>query len=322
MTLGAVFATSVLVSSAWAAEDKATLPDLNDSAYIYGQKMKKSDLKGKVIFFEYWGINCPPCIASIPHLQELHKKFQSKGFVVLGSHSQGLSPKVKEFLESKKVTFPVYQGLSIPEARCPGGIPYAVLIGANGKIVAKGNPTQLYDKVKAEVMKSEKGFPILEGVELKQYKSLEKALVSNGKNLESKITPLRQKTDDEEAQAVCDAFDAWVQDSKEQIQSLIDSNPLRAIQAIVQLKAAVPSVKDFDESLAELKSNSDLSRLADIQKKVSDLEAKKGKGKKVAERDVEALEKSLAKYLESDKASSKAAAEKIQSELESLGGAE
>lgn len=52
----------------------------------------------------------------MPHLQELQENFQSKGFTVIGSHCQIPSPRVKQFLEEKKITFPIYQSLSIPEA--------------------------------------------------------------------------------------------------------------------------------------------------------------------------------------------------------------
>lgn len=48
--------------------------------------------------------------------------------------------------------------------------------------MAKGNPPQLYDLVKKEVMKMERGLPILEGVELNKYKSLVKTVVSTGNN--------------------------------------------------------------------------------------------------------------------------------------------
>ena len=155
--LSGIIAAMAVPASAQATENangpKVTYPAFNDGSHIHGPKLKASDLKGKVVFFEYWGINCPPCIASMPHLQELQEKFQSKGFTVIGSHSQLPSPRVKQFLEEKKITFPIYQSLSIPEAPCPGGLPHAVLIGANGKVVAKGYPPQLYDLVKKEVMK-------------------------------------------------------------------------------------------------------------------------------------------------------------------------
>ncbi len=138
-----------------AVGDQATFPTF-DQTHISGPEIEAEDLEGKVIFFEYWGINCPPCIASMPHLQKLHKKYSKKGFTVLGAHSQGLTPEVAKFLKKNKITFPVYQGISIPEAPCPGGIPFAVLIDHEGKVVATGRPSELYDKV-PELMKAAKG---------------------------------------------------------------------------------------------------------------------------------------------------------------------
>ena len=224
-TLAAVTAPACIHAAETGKGAKVTYPAFDDSKYIHGPKITASSLKGKVVFFEYWGINCPPCIASMPHLQELQDKYQSKGFTVVGSHRQGLSPRVKQFLEEKNISFPVYQGLDIPAASCPGGLPHAVLIGANGKVVAKGYPPELYDLVKKEVLKAERGLPILEDVELNKYKSLAKTVVSNGSNIESKITPLRKKTDDEEAQAVCAAFDDWLGDAKDMVQAQISTNP-------------------------------------------------------------------------------------------------
>lgn len=297
---------------------KVTYPSFDDSKYIHGPKIKASDLKGKVVFFEYWGINCPPCIASMPHLQELQDKYQSKGFTVVGSHRQGLSPGVKKFLEEKNISFPVYQGLDIPAASCPGGLPHAVLIGANGKVVAKGYPPELYDLVKKEVLKMERGIPILEDVELNKYKSLAKTVVSNGSNIESKITPLRKKTDDEEAQAVCAAFDDWLGDAKDTVQAQINSNPLEAVTAITRLKAAVPSVKEFDETLATLKANKDLPKLADLNKKISALEQRKAKGRKVTKSDVKPLMQAVDQFAESDNEATQTAAANLKNSLSVL----
>jgi thiol-disulfide isomerase/thioredoxin len=61
---------------------KVTFPQFPASAHLYGPKIKASDLKGKVVFFEYWGINCPPCIASFPHLVKLYDQYKSKGLVI------------------------------------------------------------------------------------------------------------------------------------------------------------------------------------------------------------------------------------------------
>lgn len=297
---------------------KVTFPSFSDSSYIHGPKIKASDLKGKVVFFEYWGINCPPCIAAMPHLQELQNKYQSKGFTVIGSHCQLPSPRVKQFLEEKKITFPIYQSQSIPEASCPGGLPHAVLIGANGRVIAKGYPSQLYDLVKKEVAKIEKGLPILDGVKLNKYKSLAKTIVSTGNNIESKIIPLRKKTNDDEAQAVCEAFDSWLENTKDILQSRIQTDPLGAMAGIIQLKKAVPSVTEFDESLATLKANKDLLKLADLNKKISALEQRKAKGRRIADSDIKPLIQAVDRFTESDNETTQTVATGLKANLSAL----
>lgn len=318
----ALLASALVPACVLAAEQgggaKITYPSFDAEKHIHGPKIKAADLKGKVVFYEYWGINCPPCIAAMPHLQELQDKYQTKGFTVVGSHMQGMSPKVGQFLKEHHITFPVYQGMDLAAAPCPGGLPHAVLVGANGKVVAKGYPSDLYDLVKKEVAKVERGMPILDGVELNKYKSLAKDVVSTGSNIESKITPLRKKTDDDEAQAICSAFDSWLEDSKEMIQSQISSNPLAAVPAIMRLKTAVPSVKDFDTALAELKANKDLPKLADLSKKISALEQRKAKGRKIAETDIKSLTQALDKFTESSQETTRTAAENLKQTMASL----
>ena len=58
--LSGIIAAMAVPASAQAAESKVTYPAFNDGSHIHGPKLKASDLKGKVVFFEYWGINCRP----------------------------------------------------------------------------------------------------------------------------------------------------------------------------------------------------------------------------------------------------------------------
>lgn len=49
-----------------------------------GRTVSLKSLKGKVVVLDFWGTWCQPCLRVMPHLQALHKKYASKGVVVLG----------------------------------------------------------------------------------------------------------------------------------------------------------------------------------------------------------------------------------------------
>ena len=69
-----------LVSTGLAAEVSAhKLSEWKIGKVMFGEKISKAELKGKVVVLENWGVNCPPCVASLPHLAELDKKVPRQG---------------------------------------------------------------------------------------------------------------------------------------------------------------------------------------------------------------------------------------------------
>lgn len=56
-----------------------SLPDTS------GKMVSLSDFKGKVVYIDFWGTWCGPCRQEIPHLKELHSKFESNDKVVFMS---------------------------------------------------------------------------------------------------------------------------------------------------------------------------------------------------------------------------------------------
>src|SRR5205807_2576009 len=83
------------------------MPELSVSDWINGE-IKPEDMKGKVVVIDLWATWCGPCIASIPHNNEMLKKFKDKGLVIVGvcSNSRG-QEKLEATVKAKKIEYPV-----------------------------------------------------------------------------------------------------------------------------------------------------------------------------------------------------------------------
>jgi len=105
-----------------------------------GQEITLSELKGKVILLDFWATWCGPCRESIPHLVQIYKSNQEKGFELIGMNldKKGEVDMVRHFVRSMDIPYPITM---TPEdvARNYGvsGLPTTILIDKEGKIREK-----------------------------------------------------------------------------------------------------------------------------------------------------------------------------------------
>lgn len=66
-----------------------------------------SDFKGKVVLIDFWAHWCGPCRASVPKMNELYKKFESKGLVIVAVHSDKDTEKGQQAIADTGMHFPV-----------------------------------------------------------------------------------------------------------------------------------------------------------------------------------------------------------------------
>ncbi|MFT7823804.1 MAG: TlpA disulfide reductase family protein [Sulfurimonas sp.] len=100
------------------------------------------DLKGKIVFIEFFGHRCPPCIASIPHLIDLQKKHQDK-LAIVAIEVQGMSEsKLKSFVSEKGINYTVttesnarkLTSYIAARADWKGSIPFMVALDTKGDV--------------------------------------------------------------------------------------------------------------------------------------------------------------------------------------------
>ena len=140
-------------------------PKLETGKWVQGEPVKDFQ-KGKAYIVEFWATWCPPCRASIPHLNETYLKFKDKGLVVIGQDCWEKDESlVAPFVEKMgdKMTYRValddktsnkkgQMAITWMEAAGRNGIPSAFLVDTKGKIAWIGHPMALKEEVIEDVL--------------------------------------------------------------------------------------------------------------------------------------------------------------------------
>ena len=143
MRLLAALAT-LLVLPAFGADKKEKSYDLRDFAWgkaVSGPAATPSKLAGKAVVLECWGVQCPPCIASLPHMQELSVKYKDT-LTIVGAECQGHTPKEIAVVTKKAgVEYAIVSGITKTPIEF-SGIPKVFVFDNKGKLVFDGNPAE------------------------------------------------------------------------------------------------------------------------------------------------------------------------------------
>ena len=74
-----------------------------------GEYISLEDLQGKVVLLDFWGTWCPPCVASVPALRDLYKKFSKQApFLIIGVSSDSDEDKWRGFTTEHQMVWPQY----------------------------------------------------------------------------------------------------------------------------------------------------------------------------------------------------------------------
>ena len=155
--LRSIVATTLVVPAAFAQKpgDAVTPDALGKAEWITGTAPAAWE-PGKLYILECWATWCGPCIAAIPHVDELYDKYQEKGLRVVGMNVwEDGKDKVAGFVKTKGdgMSYPVayvgkggdFENTWLKPAGVRG-IPHAFVV-KDGKVLLTTHPMQLTEPV-------------------------------------------------------------------------------------------------------------------------------------------------------------------------------
>jgi len=112
------------------------LKDLN------GQKVRLSELRGKIVVLNFWATWCGPCNAEMPMLVEFGKKYSAQGVVFIGASLDEAKTRsrIPAFLADHGIEFPVWIGATsndLDRLDMGPAVPATAFLDAEGRIVSR-----------------------------------------------------------------------------------------------------------------------------------------------------------------------------------------
>jgi thiol-disulfide isomerase/thioredoxin len=146
-------------------------PELAISEWLKGEPVTGFE-KGRVYVVEFWATWCGPCVASMPHISELQKKYADKGVRIIGVQIWEEPAMARPFVETGKGADRTDYTIAVEEkiegedpsrtgqmaktwmkAAGRNGIPSAFLINQDGYIAWMGHPMNIDEPLEKVVAK-------------------------------------------------------------------------------------------------------------------------------------------------------------------------
>ncbi|MGH7775298.1 MAG: redoxin domain-containing protein [Candidatus Binatia bacterium] len=118
--------------------DQPTAPDftLRD---VQGNSVSLRDLRGRVVFLNFWATWCPPCRIEMPSMERLYRRLRDRGLVMLAVDRGETRKQVATFMKDFQLSFPALLDVdgTVSSLYRVSALPTTYLIDRRGKIIGK-----------------------------------------------------------------------------------------------------------------------------------------------------------------------------------------
>ena len=116
-----------------------SLPQLLSTGEPVGETVTLSNLKGSVVFLNFWATWCPPCRDEMPSMESLYGKFKGRSFEMLAVNCGEGDAVVSAFRDDNNFSFPILLDSdgAVNSRYGIQAIPATFIIDKEGRIVVR-----------------------------------------------------------------------------------------------------------------------------------------------------------------------------------------
>lgn len=125
------------------------IPTLELSDWI-GPEQTREEMSGKVVVIDFWATWCGPCLAAIPHNNELYNKYKDKGVVLFGvCGSDSGQDLMAETAKENGIEYPIAKDATLKSAEAWNVMfwPTYAVVDQSGTVVAVGVNHNYLDEI-------------------------------------------------------------------------------------------------------------------------------------------------------------------------------
>jgi len=102
---------------------------------VAGEEFDMDSTRGKAVFLNIWATYCPPCVKEMPAIQRLYGMVGGEDGIAFVVIAQDSPNGVREFVEERGLTMPIYTTPAIPRELYPQAIPTTYIVAPDGRVV-------------------------------------------------------------------------------------------------------------------------------------------------------------------------------------------
>ena len=134
--------------------DKPEAPEFTLSD-LSGRSVHLRELRGKLVFVNFWATWCAPCRLEMPSMERLYQTFKETEFAMLAvSIDRQGADVVKPFIQDLQLTFPVLldRGMEVTRAFGMRGLPTTYLIDRDGRLIGAAVGSRAWYSIEAKAL--------------------------------------------------------------------------------------------------------------------------------------------------------------------------